>query len=357
MQIHDVVHLFFFAAAAQGIVLSLVFWRANHDEQAFKLLASIFGIFALILLHWIAFWQGLYQTGFRSIGLVAGTMDFLLAPMIYFFVKSLRSGTFRINRKQGWHFLPFIIFFTTALIAALITSEMGSSASQSGPIQRWYRLVYLVVENGQFLLYGGWLFLQTRNQEQQLIRTISWLFILYFCGRLAYSGLALSSLITPEIDYALSVMISASIFSVAYLNQLKPIQLKRRKSYEKSSLSKAHEHIISDEIVDHIIVQRRFLDNDYNIDLLSKELSIPRHHISQALNQHLGKSFSTLINELRVEESMQLLKDPTKHQEKIMGIAIASGFNNKVSFNKYFKQKTGVSPLEFRKKHLEAVER
>ncbi|MDW3191756.1 MAG: helix-turn-helix domain-containing protein [Cytophagales bacterium] len=357
MQIHEVVHLIFFAAAAQGIVLSLVFWRSNQAGHAFKLLAVIFGTFALILLHWIAFWQGLYQTGFRSIGLIAGTLDFLLAPMIYCFVKSLQSSTFQFNKKQGWHFLPFLIFFSIALITALTTSETGTSATQNTPIQRWYRLVYLTVENGQFLCYGGWLFLQVLRSEQRLLKTISLLFVLYFCGRLAYSALALTSLITPEIDYVLSVMISASIFSVAYLNQLKPIQLRSRQSYEKSSLSKAHEHLISDEIVDHIVVQRRFLDNDYSIDLLSKELSIPRHHISQALNQHLGKSFSVLINELRVEESMQLLQDPTKHQEKIMGIAIASGFNNKVSFNKYFKQKTGVSPLEFRKRHLEAVEK
>lgn len=122
-------------------------------------------------------------------------------------------------------------------------------------------------------------------------------------------------------------------------------------------MSKEYEHIISHEIVDHIIAQKRFLDSDFSIDLLSKELSIPSHYISQAHNQHLGKSFSILINELRVEESMQLLQDPTRNQEKIMGIAIASGFNNKVSFNKYFKQRTGLSTLEFRKRHLAAIEK
>lgn len=358
MQIEDFVHLIFFAAAFQGLVLALVFWRrASKEEATFKWLSGIFLTFALILLHWVAFWQGLYQIGFRGVSMVAGTLDFALAPLIYFFIRSLQSTEFRIKRNHVWHFLPFIVFFPIALVSALVITFSSSPPPLNGQEFGWYRLIYLLVENGQFFCYAIWLFIQSRDKNRQWVQGVSLLFVIYFCGRLAYSGLALSSLITPAIDYVLSVIISTSIFSMAYLNQLKPINLRTRKSYEKSSLSKDHEHIISDEIVDHIIAQKRFLDNDYSINVLSEELSIPRHHISQALNQHLGKSFSTLINELRIEESMQILQDPNRNHEKIMGIAIASGFNNKVSFNKYFKEKTGVSPLEFRKQHLEAVEK
>ncbi len=358
MQTEDFVHLIFFAAACQGLVLALVFWRrADKDEAAFKWLSGIFLTFALILLHWVAFWQGLYQNGFRGISMIAGTLDFALAPLIYFFIRSLQSPTFRFKKSHSWHFLPFLVFFPMALISVLTIVISSTSILTSAQEFSRYRLIYLIVENGQFAGYGIWLFIQSRNKMHQWIQGICLLFVIYFCGRIAYSTLAISSLITPAIDYVLSVIISTSIFSMAYLNQLKPINLRTRKSYEKSSLSKDHEHIISDEIVDHIIAQKRFLDNDYSINVLSEELSIPRHHISQALNQHLGKSFSTLINELRIEESMQILQDPNRHHEKIMGVAIASGFNNKVSFNKYFKEKTGVSPLEFRKQHLEAVEK
>lgn len=358
MQIEDFVHLIFFAAAFQGLVLALVFWRrAEKEDTTFKWLSGVFLTFALILLHWVAFWQGLYQTGLRGMGLIAGTLDFALAPLIYFFIRSLQSPTFKFEKSHGWHFLPFLIFFPLAVISVTASAISSTQLPSNNQDPNWYRLIYLMVENGQFLLYGGWLFIQSRDKTQQWIKSISLLFVIYFCGRLAYSSLALSSLITPAIDYVLSVIISTSIFSMAYLNQLKPIHFRTRKSYEKSSLSKDHEHIISDEIVDHIVARKRFLDNDYSINVLSEELSIPRHHISQALNQHLGKSFSTLINELRIEESMQILQDPSRNHEKIMGIAIASGFNNKVSFNKYFKEKTGVSPLEFRKQHLEAVEK
>ncbi len=359
MQIADFVHLFFFTAAVQGIFLWLVFWRrANPDEGAFRLLSWIFLTFALILLHWVAFWTGIYQTNFRGIGIVANTLDFALAPLIYFFIRNVQTPSFKIMGRQWLHFVPFMIFFPLSIeVSRLVTGASPLLPISQALSSSWYPITYQVVSNAQFVVYGIVLLLYTRSDKRQWVQTICILFITYFAGRLAYSTLVFMSSITPVIDYVLSVIISASIFSVAYLNQLKPIHFRTRRSYEHSSLSKDHEHIISHEIVDHIVRQKRFLDNDYSIDLLSKELSIPRHHISQALNQHLGKSFSTVINELRVEESMQILQDPQRNEQKIMGVALASGFNNKVSFNKYFKQKTGVSPLEFRKRHLQPVEK
>lgn len=358
MQTEDFVHLFFFAAAIQGVIQSLVFLRRVEKEKVtFKLLSGILFLFSLILLHWVAYWQGLYQTNFTGLGRIAGTLDFALAPYIYLFVKSLQNPSSRIKKRHRWHFIPFIIFFTISISLSLIVSGDNLLSPTFRKALRWYQLTYLIVENGQFLLYGIWLFKLTRSSIEHWIKAICLLFITYFCGRLAYTILAQSSLITPYIDYALSAIISTSIFSLAYLNQLKPIHFRTRISYEKSSLSKDHEHIISQEVMDHIVSQKRFLNNDYSIEVLSKELSIPRHHISQALNQYLGKSFSTLINELRIEASMQFLQDPSRNHEKIMVIAIASGFNNKVSFNKYFKEKTGVSPVEYRKNHLETLEK
>ena len=357
MQFEDSVHLIFFAAAVQGMVLSLVCRKRAAETTAFLWLSGIFLTFSFILLHWVAFWQGLYQSGYGSIGRIAGTLDFALAPIIYFFIRSLQDPSFKFDRKSWWHFVPFLCFFLSSIALSTFTSGTDP-ITQNQSFFTGYRSVYLLIENGQFVAYGLWLYLQFRSSTQSLIKTLGMLFIIYFAGRLTYSVLALVvSMITPSIDYVLSVIISTSIFSIAYLNQLKPIHFHHRKSYEKSSLSRDHEHLISQEVVDHIVTQKRFLDNDYSIDLLSKELTIPRHHISQALNQHLGKSFSVLINELRIETSMQILQDPTRNHEKILGVAVASGFNNKVSFNKYFKAKTGVSPLEFRKRHLKTLEK
>lgn len=360
MAIEDIIHLIFFAAAVQGIILALVFVRKSENEEtSYKHLSWIFLTFSMILLHWIAFWRNLYQGPLVGGGMIINNLDFLIGPFIYFFGRSLSIGSFKIRKNQWLHFLPFLIFFIFSINQYLSFRLGPGFPIHLGRPQflKWYRLIYMLALNTQFIIYGIWIFRKFGIQSPGWLRSVAVLFLSYFSGRLLYTFLVTMDMVTPSIDYVLSFIISGSIFSVAYVNQLQPIFFRQKKSYEKSSLSKDHEHLISQEIVDHITINRRFLDNEYSINLLSQELSIPRHHISQALNQHLGKSFNTMINELRVEESMQILKDPKRTHEKIMGVALASGFNNKVSFNKYFKERTGVSPLEFRKKFSNPLEK
>lgn len=210
----------------------MVFWRrANQEEAAFKWLAFVFLTFSLILLHWVAFWKGLYESSLRGVGIVAGTLDFALAPIIYFFIRSLQNSAFKFSKHHLWHFVPFLFFF----IVLLEISRLVAGTSETGPLFdahdfSWFRTTYRIVSNGQFLAYGIWLFFHLRSESRAWIKTITVLFIIYFIGRLAYSALAITEFITPNIDYILSVIISTSIFSLAYLNQLRPIHFRSRKS-------------------------------------------------------------------------------------------------------------------------------
>jgi AraC-like DNA-binding protein len=54
------------------------------------------------------------------------------------------------------------------------------------------------------------------------------------------------------------------------------------------------------------------------------------------------------MNNYRVEEAKQLLaSDPDR---TVLEIGLEAGFGSKPSFNTIFKQKTGMTPSEFRKK-------
>lgn len=78
---------------------------------------------------------------------------------------------------------------------------------------------------------------------------------------------------------------------------------------------------------------------------LARELQTPETVISRIINQHFGKSFPQLLNERRVEDAKRLLRE-TKASIKV--IAEEVGFNSTASFNRVFRDLTGVSPSAYR---------
>ena len=93
-----------------------------------------------------------------------------------------------------------------------------------------------------------------------------------------------------------------------------------------------------------------FLNRDLSIHDLSIITGIPRHHITQVLNEVHGKNFFTFINEYRVEEVIARFNDPANNNFTILAIAFDSGFNSKATFNSIFKLQTGMTPSEYREK-------
>jgi AraC-like DNA-binding protein len=81
---------------------------------------------------------------------------------------------------------------------------------------------------------------------------------------------------------------------------------------------------------------------------LSKVVDISERVISNSINQELGKNFFQLINEYRVEEMKEGLKDPNNDHLKILSLAFDAGFNSKASFNRVFKSYTGQTPKEYK---------
>jgi len=93
-----------------------------------------------------------------------------------------------------------------------------------------------------------------------------------------------------------------------------------------------------------------YLDRDLNIQELSVMTKIPRHHITQILNEKHRKNFFTFINEYRVKEVIERFSEPKYRNYNILSIALDSGFNSKATFNSIFKNMTGLTPSEYRDK-------
>ena len=60
----------------------------------------------------------------------------------------------------------------------------------------------------------------------------------------------------------------------------------------------------------------------------------------------------SFINEYRIKKAMSRLINPIDDKETILEIMYEVGFNSKSSFNTLFKKQTGLTPSEYKKKHM-----
>ncbi len=114
--------------------------------------------------------------------------------------------------------------------------------------------------------------------------------------------------------------------------------------------------ISDDEIIEFktrlnqfMIHRKPFLDPDMNLVKLAELFGTTSHRLSYIINTGFNKNFFNFINAYRIDEAKSMLLDPKMEQYSVLGVAFEAGFNSKTSFNKTFKQFTGVTPTDFKK--------
>lgn len=106
---------------------------------------------------------------------------------------------------------------------------------------------------------------------------------------------------------------------------------------------------VSQKLLNFMEAEKPYLDEELSLQKLSLLMNISTHQLSQTINQKLNTNFYKFVNAYRIEEVKKKLKDPEFEKYSILGIAFESGFNSKSTFNKIFKEETGLTPSEFKK--------
>jgi AraC-like DNA-binding protein len=94
--------------------------------------------------------------------------------------------------------------------------------------------------------------------------------------------------------------------------------------------------------------EKPFLNGDLTISDLARKTGIPKHYITEVLNEKYGRNFFSFINEYRVREVLSRINDSRYQHYTILAIAFDSGFNSKSTFNSFFKAYTGKTPSTYR---------
>ncbi|WP_053405825.1 helix-turn-helix domain-containing protein [Persicobacter sp. CCB-QB2] len=126
----------------------------------------------------------------------------------------------------------------------------------------------------------------------------------------------------------------------------KEVPVQKVEKYERSALTPQQAQQYVRQLEALMTKQKIFLNQELSLADLSEKTGIPKHHLSESLNLHLGKNFYQFVNEYRIREAMRLIEE--NPGRKLLHLAFDCGFNTKATFNAYFKKMTGHTPSHYR---------
>lgn len=104
------------------------------------------------------------------------------------------------------------------------------------------------------------------------------------------------------------------------------------------------------KMLEQTMEQRQlFLNQNLSLNDLTNELNLPAHQLSKIIHHDFGMNFFEFVNRYRVNYFKKIVNLPQYQHYTILAIAFECGFNSKASFNRIFKEYTGLTPGEFRK--------
>lgn len=95
------------------------------------------------------------------------------------------------------------------------------------------------------------------------------------------------------------------------------------------------------------IVENKYGDPNLSLALVAREIGVSANHLSTCFKMETGIRFTRYLNLLRIDHARTLLEDA---RYRIYEIAELVGLSNTRYFSKLFREYTGITPSEYRKK-------
>ncbi len=150
-----------------------------------------------------------------------------------------------------------------------------------------------------------------------------------------------------QIEEAISVMIEKLKKKEALKNAEAQEATSTDETREESAPENAH---ASSFIVNNAIqYMKEHYPEHLSLSDVADHVYVSQWHLSKLLNRYEERSFSEILNEIRITEAKELLKDPSL---RIGDIAEQVGFLDLAHFSRAFKKIVGVSANEYRNTRL-----
>lgn len=359
--------------AFQGIIYGFMFWWSKNEtgRTANRLFATMLFFLSYRLLVQVLrlFGLGYYDTWYHFM------IDFnwVYGPLIYFFVKARVVPGFRLQYRDGIHFIPVIVQVICSNFVRIQNFYWDGTRDSLSWLGYWgyvvwmnYPTIYIIAS--LLIIYYAFRAEQLLNKvadqgvvipEQTLwMRRVVLSFKLYFSIVVA---VLLVDLFLFDITFSsfyyyferfyyyplfagvavLTYWLGLAGFSkkdANVLTVLATISAEERKQLQR----------IGDQLENIMKEERVYKDPDLTLSALAEKLAIKPYLLSRCLKLQFEKKFTDLVNEHRVVEWIQLVRDPGNERYTLLTLAYEAGFNSKASFNRAVKKHTGLSPRQLK---------
>ncbi|MEO9484354.1 MAG: helix-turn-helix domain-containing protein [Ekhidna sp.] len=344
----NIIPYLIFTGCLCSAIFSLVLLSSKSNQFANRFLASIILAIGINLITaWIL--SRSYFNEYPILHLLPYGIGYGLGPLIYLYIRSLTSNA----KLNYWHLLWFAGDYTHSIYhwyygRSFPNHLLHEVVDKFGALSIIVIIYYLLISRKTILTYQSELREKLSNIEQQ---TLNWLnqfftiFLILIPIALVFWILVLTSdhnvnnqLMTPVI-YVIIIFwlgiggIRQPEIAIRGLSPSDP--------GEDGSQFQSHLDILI-RSMEH---DKLYLLTDLNVRYLEDQLNLTAKQISEALNKGLGKNFYSFINEYRVNEFKSRVSENL--HLTFAGLAKECGFNSKTTFQRVFKEITGMRPSEY----------
>ena len=301
--------------------------------------------------------SGLINTVPHLLG-ISYPISFLKPPLLLFMTFAIVDNNFKFRKIHSLHLIPFILSFILNIPFYFLSANEKLTIVENFLSKK---ITYLSFD---FFLYLSFFFhigiyivfsiITLKRYKRHLKNNllVNWtlnvffLYSIFLCSHFVYFMIQPSGIIEiPEFNIINMLIMTFVIQSVAY-NFIIGMNVFN----QKNSVSlKNIDQLLKDEslIINKFENEKVYLDDQLNLNDFSESIALSKKYVSELINQKFGSSFKDLITKYRVQEAQRLMREKINTKISLITIAFDSGFNNKVTFYRAFKNHTGKSPSAY----------
>ncbi|RDC65665.1 helix-turn-helix domain-containing protein [Adhaeribacter pallidiroseus] len=265
-------------------------------------------------------------------------------PLIYFYVKSRVQ---KINRISYWHFVPVMVqgIFYLLLVFQPLSVKADFWISVHKPYTRYlehYGACLSVLCYGiSSITFGG----ISKERDSRHYYFLCGLILFYIVAAIdpLFNHLYLEP--TAPKFYLTALVLPLFMYSLALYGLLRKPTILIRKKAANSSVDKDK----LDQVIKVMHEAKLYKNPDLSLPILAQQIGLPTNELSRIINSGLQKTFADFVNDFRIAEVKERMLKAEDERFSLLGLALDAGFSSKTTFNRVFKERTGMAPKFFKK--------